>query len=288
MSEGPTIAKDHQLLALAGGNLGEQRKQVVGDTLGVLTHDTGWVGTSGVEVTEQSTVPLRSLSLVASLDGVVALGVDHVGDGVLNGELGVTVGVCRAKRALLRDGNHVREASGIAVDGGRAGEDDVGDIVADHRAQEVDGAVDVDHVVVEGLLAGLADGLEGSEVDDAVDVRVGLEDLVEALLVSDIELDELGLLAGDQLDAVQGLGGGVVQVVGDDDLVAGLEQGEGGERADVARTTAGGLAGCLGIPIAIAGPGEWHLPSDKNRAGRHDENTSTKELKEDKTTRRGN
>jgi hypothetical protein len=31
--------------------------------------------------------------------------------------------------------------------------------VADHRAQKVDGAVDVDHVVVQGLLARLADGL---------------------------------------------------------------------------------------------------------------------------------
>lgn len=80
--------------------------------------------------------------------------------------------------------------------------------------------------------------LERSEVDNAVNVGVGLEDLVEALLVSDIELDELGLLAGDQLNAVQGLGGGVVQVVGHDNLVPSLKQGEGGERANVARATA--------------------------------------------------
>ena len=80
--------------------------------------------------------------------------------------------------------------------------------------------------------------LERSEVDNAVNVGVGLEDLVEALLVSDIELNELGLLAGDQLNAVQGLGGGVVQVVGHDNLVPSLEQGEGGERANVARATA--------------------------------------------------
>lgn len=79
--------------------------------------------------------------------------------------------------------------------------------------------------------------LEGSEVDDAVNVGVGLEDLVEGSLVGDIELGELGLLAGDQLNALQGLGRGVVQVVGDDDLVASLEQSEGGERANVARAT---------------------------------------------------
>jgi len=92
------------------------------------------VSTSGVEVTKQSTVPLLSLSLVTGLSGVVTLGIDHVGDGGLDGELGVTVRVGRTQRALLGDGNHVREASGITVDGSRAGEDDVGDIVADHSA----------------------------------------------------------------------------------------------------------------------------------------------------------
>lgn len=153
------ITEDEQLLALAGGNLGEEGQQVVGDTLGVLTHDTGGVSTGGVEVTEESTIPLLGLSLVAGLDGVVALGVDCVGDGELNGELGVTVGVGRAQRALLGDGNHVGETGGITIDGGGAGEDNVGDIVLDHGTQEVDGAVDVDVVVVEGLLARLANSL---------------------------------------------------------------------------------------------------------------------------------
>ncbi|KAH8434081.1 uncharacterized protein LDX57_011719 [Aspergillus melleus] len=81
--------------------------------------------------------------------------------------------------------------------------------------------------------------LQSSEVDDAVDVGVGLEDLVESGLVGDIQVGELGLLAGDQLNALQSLVGGVVQVVSDDDLVTGLEQSEGGERANVARATRG-------------------------------------------------
>lgn len=157
-----TITEDHQLLALAGGNLGKQRKQVVGDTLGVLAHNTAGVGTGGVEVAEQSAVPLLGLGLIAGLGGVVTLGVDHVGDGGLDGELGVAVGVGGAQRAVLRDGDHVGEAGGIAVDGGGAGEDNVGDIVLDHGPQEVNGAVDVDHVVVQGLLAGLANGLNWS------------------------------------------------------------------------------------------------------------------------------
>lgn len=121
------------------------------------------MSTGGVEVAEQGTVPLLGLGLVAGLDGVVALSVDDVGDGGLDGELGVAVGVGGTQRALLGDGDHVGEASGITVDGGGAGEDDVGDIVADHGAQEADGAVDVDVVVVQRLLTGLTDGLDSCQ-----------------------------------------------------------------------------------------------------------------------------
>jgi hypothetical protein len=74
-------------------------------------------------------------------------------------------------------------------------------------------------------------------VDNAVNVGVGLEHLVKGVLLGNIELNELGLLAGDQLNALEGLGGGVVQVVSNDNLVTGLEEGKGGERANVARTT---------------------------------------------------
>jgi hypothetical protein len=37
--------------------------------------------------------------------------------------------------------------------------------------------------------------LQGSEVDDAVNVGVSLKNLVESRLIGDIELSELGLLA---------------------------------------------------------------------------------------------
>ena len=156
-----TITENKQLLTLASSNLSQQRQQVVGHTLRVLTHDTRGVSTSGVEVPQQSTVPLAGLSLVAGLGGIVALSVDQVGDGVLNSELGVSVGVGGAQRADLGDGDHVRETGSITVNGGRAREDDVGNIVADHRAQETDGAVDVDMVVVQGLLARFPDSLFG-------------------------------------------------------------------------------------------------------------------------------
>lgn len=81
--------------------------------------------------------------------------------------------------------------------------------------------------------------LQRSEVDNAVNVGVGLEHLVKGILLSDIELDELGLLARDQLNTLESLGRRVVQVVSNDNLVTGLEEGKGGERANVARATAG-------------------------------------------------
>lgn len=76
-------------------------------------------------------------------------------------------------------------------------------------------------------------------MNHAVDVGVLLKDPVEGGLVGDIELDELGTLAADQLDAVDDFFGGVIQVVGEDDLVASLEEGEGREGANIAGTTGG-------------------------------------------------
>lgn len=82
--------------------------------------------------------------------------------------------------------------------------------------------------------------LQGSEVDNAVNVGVGLEHLVKGTLLGDIELNEVGLLATDQFNTLESLRGRVVQVVSNDNLVTGLEEGKGGERANVARATAGG------------------------------------------------
>lgn len=75
-------------------------------------------------------------------------------------------------------------------------------------------------------------------MDNAVNVGVGLEHLVKGVLLGHIKFIELGLLAADQLNALEGLAGGVVQVVSNDNLVTGLEEGKGGERANVARATA--------------------------------------------------
>ena len=78
---------------------------------------------------------------------VIALGFDVVCDASFNGSLGAAVGVRRADWADLRNRYHVFEAGGVAIDGGRRGEDDFGHIVTCHGRQEADGAVDIGAVI---------------------------------------------------------------------------------------------------------------------------------------------
>ena len=106
-----------------------------------------------------------------------------------------------------------------------------------HRSQQGEGAAYVHAVVFQWDLAALADSLEGREVDDIVDVRVLVEDGIQALLVGNVTVVVLGTLAADQFDAVEDFLGRVVEVVDDDDLVVGLEKGQGGEGANVAGAT---------------------------------------------------
>lgn len=74
-------------------------------------------------------------------------------------------------------------------------------------------------------------------MNNIVDVGVVGKDLLEGLLVGDVGIVEDGSLAGDGLDAVEDFLGRVVQVVDDDDLVVGLEEGEGCKAADVSSAT---------------------------------------------------
>jgi hypothetical protein len=74
-------------------------------------------------------------------------------------------------------------------------------------------------------------------MNDAVDVWVFLEDLVECLLVCDVDIIVARLFAADALYPVQGFCCGIVEVVYNDDLVISFEQGKSSERADVASAT---------------------------------------------------
>ena len=243
----PTIAKDQQLLSLAYRDLRQQRQQVVRHTLRILTHDPTGMASRRVEVPQQRSVPL--LASLARLFRIIPLRIHKIRDHILHRELRVPIRIRRSQRTLLGDGYHVLEPRRVAVHRRGAREDDVRDMMLLHAAQQAQRAVDIHAVVIEWDLARLAHGLERGEVDDIVDVRVVDEDLVELGLVGDVAGVGDGPLAADELDAVERFGGGVVEVVDDDDLIVGFEEGEGGEGADVARATGGeplAFCRCLG------------------------------------------
>lgn len=152
-----TIAKYEELIALAGGNLAQKRKQVVWHTLRVLAHDASRVSTARVKVSEESSVPL--LKWLSSLLQVGSLSIDMIGNDILDNGLGATVGVGRTDGAVLRDRDHVLEAGGVAIDSSGGGEDDVGDVVLGHGSEERDATAHVHAVVFQGNLSRLANSL---------------------------------------------------------------------------------------------------------------------------------
>ena len=231
---GVIVAKDLNGLELTDGDLGDVRHQVVGDTLGILADQARRMGADGIEITEQHDVPL----------GVG--GVDVHKD-LLDHPLGPTIGVGRGLlRILLGDGRVVR----VAVDGRGAREDDGLAAMVAHDVDEHQGVLDVVVVVFDGLAHRLADGLKAGKVDDAVDL-MGIEDLVHRIAVEHVGLVEGevlgGLVAHDGLDAVDGDGAGVGEIIDDDDLVATFEQLNDGVRADKAGATGNEDAGVFGV-----------------------------------------
>ena len=231
---GVVVAKDLNGLELAHGDLGDIGHQVVGDALGVLADQARRMSADGVEVTEQHDVPL----------GVG--GVDVHKD-LLDHPLGPTIGVGRGLlRILLGDGRVVR----VAVDGRGAREDDGLAAMVAHDVDEHQGVLDVVVIVLDGLAHRLADGLKAGKVDDTVDL-MGIEDLVHRIAVEHVGLVEGevlgGLVAHDGLDAVDGDGAGVGEIIDDDDLVATLEQLNDGVRADKAGATGNEDTGVFGV-----------------------------------------
>lgn len=71
----------------------------------------------------------------------------------------VSIWVGGTNWALLGNGNHVGNSSRIAVDGRGRGEDNVGDIVLGHAAEQSDGSANIDAVVFEGDLGGFTNCL---------------------------------------------------------------------------------------------------------------------------------
>lgn len=115
---------------------------------------------SRVEVSKESSVPLLDICFLAFFGCLRTFCSDVVADHQLRGVFGVSVGIGGAKGAVLGDWNHVRKTGSIAVDGGRRGIDDVGDVIRLGRFQETECAIDIGVVVVKRDFSRFADSLE--------------------------------------------------------------------------------------------------------------------------------
>ena len=113
----------------------------------------------GIEVTEQSTIPMRRV--FPFLFEIVALGFNMIGDDHFIGGFGTAVRIGGADWAVFWDRDHVRKTCCVAINGGGRREDDVGDVMLGHAAEQAYRTVDIGAVVFKGYLAGLADCLVG-------------------------------------------------------------------------------------------------------------------------------
>ena len=100
-----------------------------------------------------------------------------------------------------------------------------------HGLAEVDGGAQVIAVVLQGLLHGFAHCLVAGEVNDSVNI-LQIEEFAHAVIVPQIQVVEFGTLSGDLLDAVHHHLLGIVEIVGDDDIVACIQKLHTGVASD--------------------------------------------------------
>lgn len=74
-------------------------------------------------------------------------------------------------------------------------------------------------------------------MNDAVDVWMRIEDFVDGSLIPHVNIMKLRASAADQFDAIERFLGRVVEIVKDNYVVVGLEQGKGSEGTNVAGPT---------------------------------------------------
>ena len=121
----------------------------------------------------------------------------------------------------------------LAVHGGRAGEDEAWALRA-HSVEDLQEAIEVVFVVLQGLFDGFAHGLEGREVDGGGEGGMRTKDVCNKCRVGAVTLFKAGGLPTNLLDVGQHVKAGVGEVVNDDRGVARVVERNGGVRADVA------------------------------------------------------
>lgn len=104
-------------------------------------------------------------------------------------------------------------------------------------------------------------------MNDIVNIWMRFEDPVKGWLVGHIQVVEYGFLAADDLDAAEDFGGGIVEIVGNDDVVSSFEQCQNCKRANVAGATA--ALRQRSPPCLHPGMMRRDIPGDEHRTNGH-------------------
>ena len=215
VGRGIVVAENRQLFELSGGDAGDIGHQIVGNAVGILTQQTGFVRTDGVEVTQQD-------------GGKFGIGRGVIAQDLLDHDLCPAVGIRGQMRGHGLDIGH-----GVlrAVDrrGGREHQLDAA--VCGHGLDQRERGVEVVAVISQRDAAAFAHGLEAGEVDDGVDLMRG-ENFLQRGAVADIRLVEHRFDARDGLNLLDDIGLGIGQIVHDNDLVPRLLQLHAGVASD--------------------------------------------------------
>lgn len=121
-----------------------------------------------IEISQQCPVPV--FPTLALLLKIVTLSFDVVSDQRLDSGFCAAIRICGSDGTYFWDGNHVFETCSISIDGGRGGEDDIRDIMASHRREKTDGAIDVCPPVFQGNLSRFAYSLGTVSTDSKLPV----------------------------------------------------------------------------------------------------------------------
>ena len=219
VGSGVIAAEDGQFLQLSRSHTADVGHQVIGNAVGVVPQQTGFMGTDGVKVAQQHGTEIR-------------MGRHIVGKDPLNHHLGPAVG------AGGLDGRHlflIRMGVVGAIDRCGGGEDKLLATELLHHFQQRHGAVQIVTVVLQRLFHTLTHRLKGRKVDDGVDL-VGREHRPQAILILAVQLIEGRACTGDGFDPVNYLCLCVGQIVHDHRPVTCLNEFHYGMAADVSGT----------------------------------------------------
>ena len=134
-------------------------------------------------------------------------------------ELGLAVGVGGGEGEVLSD----RHGSGIAVNSGGGGEDDLFHPVLLHGFAEGESGIQIVAVITERLGNAFTDGLETRKMNHRVDLGVIIEHIAEFLHIKKITLNELRTLPCNFLYSVKNTNLTVAKIINDDCFVSTID-----------------------------------------------------------------